>query len=216
MTYCQKLSDCTGGTDITRDYGDMNTCVTRQELSCGLAFGAPGSNKTAATVEACVAAYANHSCFDFFADNSPAACVYTGTKQVGEPCAFPAQCASSYCNNAKTSTCGTCGEAPAVGSSCLNSACARGQDCVARAATCEVEGVVGDPCDNNLHICGADLACLGSTATTEGTCTQAINMEGAACSVTLGECDGTHALSCEGVTGMRTCQLESFGDDGAA
>jgi hypothetical protein len=214
--YCQKQSSCSGGTEVTRAYGDPDTCVSRQELSCMLTVDAKDSGKTPDAIEACVAAYATYSCFDFFADVSPDACVYTGTRQLNEPCAFPAQCASTYCNNNKTSSCGTCGEAPAVGSSCVNSSCARGQDCVARSQTCEVEGTVGDPCDNDMHICGADLACLGSTTTTEGTCTNAINTVGAACSTTLGECDGTYGLTCEGTSGARTCQVEAFGADGAA
>jgi hypothetical protein len=211
---CNKRSVCSGAIDITRVYGSMDVCLARETLSCTIGLNAPSTGNTPDLVEKCVAAFPNFTCADFFNNNPPADCIVSGPKAANAACAFGGQCASSYCNNNKTSNCGSCGAAPAVSSSCLHSNCARQQICVARIETCVTPAALNGACDNNAQPCGPDLACVGNTGGAMGTCKTPLAAS-AACSQMLGLCDGTTGYACQGATGSRTCTAISYGGDGA-
>jgi hypothetical protein len=211
---CAKRASCTNNSGIVRSWGDMSTCLQREQLQCSLGLSAPSTGNTPAAVEQCVAAYAGFSCADFLNNNPPAACIANGPKQDNAPCAFGGQCASTYCVNNKTSVCGTCGAPPAMGASCESTSCARGQECDQRSLTCIVPGVAQSSCDNNTAPCGPDLACIGNVMGAMGTCMQAIATAGAPCGGMNGQCDGTMGLTCSGMAGAKTCVAVTYVGDG--
>jgi hypothetical protein len=216
--YCNKLSTCSGGVSVTRDFGDLPTCVQREALSCTLGGEASKTGSSPANVESCVAAYPSYSCEDFFNSNEPAACLVNGPIALNAPCAFAGQCASSYCDNNKTSTCGTCGDAPAAGASCHNSGCARGQSCSARTQTCLVLAKVGMSCDNDTAPCEFGLSCVKTVSTAAlGTCVAQTQEANQACGGNDGQCDNSKGLSCQGATPTtRTCVPAPLAGDGQA
>ncbi|HEV3032902.1 MAG TPA: hypothetical protein VG319_14735, partial [Polyangia bacterium] len=144
---CSNKIDATG-VGIVRQFGTMAECLTRQALQCLNAFRAPGSGHSLATEQECVAAFASYSCPDFFADAVPTPCQPAGSRVNGAACAFNAQCKSTFCTGEKNAVCGTCGPAPSVGASCVDSDCVRGQVCDDTTMTCKLFGVAGDPCDS--------------------------------------------------------------------
>jgi hypothetical protein len=200
--------------DLVHTYGDMNTCLAREQLSCTISFNAFGASSSLDGTERCAAAWSSVSCDDFYNNNPPPDCIGRGAQLQDEPCTFNGQCASSYCLGNKTSTCGTCGPAPAVGDSCVDSNCARGQQCVFRTATCEVPGIAQAACDNNSMPCGPDLACVGSTPTALGSCMPGIATAGARCGGTLSGCDGTFGLTCSGPSANKTCVAIQYETNG--
>src|SRR5689334_22936122 len=62
---CFKREACTNGTGIVRSYGDMDTCLLREKLSCMVSVGAPDSANTPTAQEACAAAIPDMTCADF-------------------------------------------------------------------------------------------------------------------------------------------------------
>jgi hypothetical protein len=207
---CQKRQSCSNGANITSAYGDMNTCIQREQISCMAGLSATGTGNSPSAVESCVAAYPSFACADFFANNPPAACIATGTLADGAACTFAGQCKSTYCNNNKTSNCGTCGAAAATGSSCVMTGCARGQICPARSQVCLVPAAAGAACNNDTQPCAADLACVGGGA--NATCMTGL-MSGAPCGANIGQCDGTMGLTCTGAAGSKTCQPTVYAGD---
>jgi hypothetical protein len=216
--YCNKLDTCSSGTGIVRAFRDMATCLQREALICTLGSDAPKTGSSPANVESCVAAYPSYSCEDFFNGNPPDACLVNGPIALNAPCAFGGQCASSYCDSSKTSTCGTCGDAPAAGDSCRNSGCARGQSCSARTQTCQVLGKVGMSCDNDTAPCEFALSCVKTVSTAAmGTCIVQTQEANQACGGTSGQCEASKGLACQGATPTtRTCVPAVIVGDGQA
>ena len=210
---CTKRMTCTGGVGITRTWGDMNTCLAREKLSCTIGLAAPLTGNSPVLVEQCVAAFPTYSCANFLNGNPPAACIVTGPKAANAVCAFAGQCSTTYCNSNKTSACGTCGPAPTAGSSCTSSNCARDQECVASTMMCQALGVSGTAC-NSTTPCGADLSCVGATMTSMGTCMVPAATAGMACGGTTPGCDGTMGLYCGGMVGSKTCMTISYVGNG--
>ena len=213
MARCTKRMTCTGGAGITRAFGDMTTCLAREKLQCTIGLAAPMTGNSTALVEQCVTALGGTSCEDFLFNNPPAACIPSGPRANGSPCAFFGQCASTYCANNKNAVCGTCGGAPAAGSSCAATNCERGQECVAATNLCQVPGASGASCGAGLP-CGADLGCVGAMGTTMGTCQTASSTAGTACGGTMPPCDGTRGFFCGGMTGSKTCMVITYVGDG--
>jgi hypothetical protein len=209
---CARYAACSNGSYVTRTYGDMSTCITREALSCTLGEAAPQTGGSPAAAEQCAAALATQSCADLFANNPPAECVNKGLRGVGITCAFAGQCASTYCLNARTSLCGTCGDAPPSGISCAHEQCARGEICTARTMTCQKPVQLGEPCDNTTLLCAADLGCLIPSGASTGTCTSTVATVGAPCGPMVGSCDGTLGLTCSN----RKCVTISYAGDGTA
>jgi hypothetical protein len=201
---CSKRMFCTNGAGITRTFGDMTTCLTREKLSCTNALAAPMTGNTPSKLQACVAAYSTFSCADFLTNNPPAACIIAGPKPAGASCAFNGQCATTFCGNEKISLCGRCGNEPTAGTSCTATSCGRDKECVSSTLQCQPQGTSGASCGAGLP-CGPDLSCIGSTQTTPGTCMADNTTLGAPCSGTTQLCDGTKGLYCAGTGASRMC-----------
>src|SRR5579862_3583374 len=92
---CAKRTSCSNGASITSVYGDMSTCLAREQLSCTVGLAAPQTGNSPTKVEECVAAYPGFSCADFFSNNPPAACIATGQKPMNASCAVAGQCATT-------------------------------------------------------------------------------------------------------------------------
>jgi hypothetical protein len=212
---CSNKVDATGA-GIVRMFGTMAECLARQALQCVDAFRAPGSGHSLATEQQCVDAFTTYTCDDFFADNIPPACQPPGARVNGAACAFNAQCKSGFCTGEKNAVCGTCGPEPAVGASCADSDCGRGQVCDDTTTTCLKVGAAGDACNANGD-CGYGLVCPNGGGTAGGgrTCVAAISMLGAACGGTMPVCDGTQGLFCGGAMGAKKCVATMFVGDGA-
>ena len=210
---CTKRMTCTNGAGITRTFGDMNTCLTREKLACVIGLAAPKTGNSPTLTADCVAAFTAYSCADFLNNNPPAACIVAGPGATGAACTFAGQCASDFCTNNKTSLCGTCGAAPSAGAACSASNCGHEQACVASTMTCAALGASGAAC-NATTPCGADLTCSGASASKMGTCVTPVAAAGAACGGAMPGCDGTMGLSCSGAAGSKTCALTSLVADG--
>src|SRR5579863_3402609 len=203
---CAKRMTCTGGDSVTRVFGTMENCVARELLSCTNGLSAPQTGNTPGLVESCAAAFASYACADFFNNNPPAPCVAAGSRATGAACAFNGQCASSYCQGLKNSSCGTCQAPPSPGASCTSSSCWHGQSCVGTTMMCTADGALNGSCDAG-DPCGYGLTCVGAVASTStpGTCQAAGEATGAACGGTMLGCDGTSGLFCGGASGSKTC-----------
>src|SRR4051812_9407778 len=91
---CAKRDGCTSGVGITRNYGDMATCLAREKLACTDALAADRTGNSPDLVEKCVAAYPTFSCADFADNRPPADCAPAGAGPDGAACAFNGQCQS--------------------------------------------------------------------------------------------------------------------------
>ncbi len=220
---CNQRSMCTNVTSVTKVYGDMTTCLAREKLNCQNGLAAKGTGNTPDRVEQCVAALKTESCTDYFAGNTPAACVNTGTLTDGTACAFPGQCTSTYCTGLANAACGSCGEALASGADCANGGtCARGQTCYTEpgangTSTCVTEGAAGATCSRAMP-CATGLSCVGTlTNGGTGTCMAAAATAGAACdptSRTAPGCDRAIGLFCNATS--KTCTAVTYAASGAA
>ncbi len=214
---CDKRDACTANLGNKRAFGDAATCLAREKLGCGEGLAAPSTGATPDTVAKCAAAYTMTSCADFLGNNPPAACIVPGPKADGTPCAFGGQCKSTYCNKDKTATCGVCGAAPAPGSSCADTFCARGQECVAATTLCQPFAAANAMCSAELP-CQRGLSCTPNAAMPgTGTCLPAVAKAGDPC-LDGGKagCDNSLGLYCGGMKGMRSCQVFKDAADGAA
>lgn len=221
---CNEGSTCTlpagtGGTgfNILENYGDLQTCLTRQTLACVDGLMAPQTGNTPAKVELCVTELASASCQSFFDNQPPTDCSVTGAAANGATCTFNGQCASGYCQGTKTSVCGTCAAPPAAGADCSSSTCAQGQRCVSSTMQCQTVAALNMVCDAT-HPCDRGLTCFGENATTgtAGTCEAAATQIGQPCGGTMPGCDGTLGLYCGGPSGSKTCMLVVYPTGSAA
>jgi hypothetical protein len=221
--YCTMRQTCSNGELITRNWGDMTTCVTRQTLACADGLGAPRTGQTKSLIEQCTAAMPSLSCADVLDGNLPDVCTPMGPGPTGAPCTFNAQCATGFCSNIRYSTCGTCASLPAPNSSCATSNCGPRQACLWNEVltnVCEPYVLSGSPCGAYGNpLCGADLTCAGSSVTTGvgGTCEPAVGTAGSTCGekdMELG-CDGTMGLWCTSVPNDgATCANVAYAGDG--
>ncbi len=218
QAYCAKEESCTKGTNLTRDWGDMGSCVTRETLSCTNTLAAPLTGKTTDLVEQCTAALPRYTCADFLAGNLAGPCNPTGPGAEGATCTFNAQCASGYCSNVRYANCGTCASPPPSGSSCATSNCGHDQSCVWNIGVvnlCEPYVSTGDACGASQDPgCSPGLTCAGASSTTGvgGICQPAVTTVGAACgSKNMGiGCDGSRGLWCID----SACVQVPYADDG--
>ena len=214
---CDKRVACSSkinptGVGVIRLFGTMAECLTREALLCTTSFRAPGSGHSLATEQECVDAYAAYSCADFFSGDVPVACQPAGSHLNGAACAYNVQCKSGFCTGEKNALCGTCGPTPAIGASCADSDCGRGQICDGTTTTCLKVGAAGDSCDSGDD-CGYALVCPTSGGTR--TCQTTLSDLGAACGGSMPVCDGTQGLFCGSSMGAKTCIATTFVGDGA-
>jgi hypothetical protein len=203
---CMLLQSCSAEQMVV-DYGTEGACETRLKLNCINAISAPSSGNTAARSEACAQAYLTESCSDFLDDSPAAACVQaTGPLANGQPCAFPGQCQTGFCDLAPGVGCGTCAAAPQAGDSCASlSTCGQVLTCITAVTTCSGFAPQGGPCSKSA-LCGTGLYCVGATSSTPGTCDPAVEDAGAPCDPTAKNgpgCDRQHGLTCSSVS--KTC-----------
>jgi len=92
--HCRRLEAC-APVSLQAGYGDVETCVARNEVGCDAALRAPGTGATAASIEACAAASGAASCEDVVVGRAPAGCAVSGTLQAGAACGDDSQCAGA-------------------------------------------------------------------------------------------------------------------------
>lgn len=199
------------GFSVVELYGDLSTCLTREQLACTNGLSAPQIGNDATAVAMCVAAFETYSCADFFDNRPPKLCVPTGARADGAGCAFNGQCQTGYCIGTNDSACGTCGNPPGNGGDCSSSSCVRGDRCLAASSTCAAPVAASQPCDAS-HPCARGLTCTGENADmmTQGTCQVAGTRIGVPCGGGLPGCDSTRGLTCAGPGGAKTCVLTGF------
>jgi hypothetical protein len=132
-------------------------------LHCPDALFAPGSTRTAEVVKECAAALATASCEDL-ANGVYPPCVTPGTRKVGEPCLYSAQCESLACNTDDSGGCGTCARALDPNEDCTgpDTQCPGSHECIE--GTCQIHTDVykdpGEPCTSQVE-CDYDSYCDG-------------------------------------------------------
>jgi hypothetical protein len=189
---CTEISTCAPFT-LAATYGDEPTCEQRAVLACTPLFTAGGSGATATGVSACATAVLGETCEQFFDNNQPSACSFTGTLAQGAACGSDAQCQSGFCHHPLASFCGTCGTragagqgGPDGGAGCLTDV-----DCQATllcgAGTCVAPGTAGAPCSAQQP-CEHTLACVA------GKCATPVPVGGACTALT--DCDGANGAIC--------------------
>lgn len=206
------------GVNILASYGDMQTCIARQQMTCANNANAPGTGSSAAQIERCANEVPSWTCTDFFDNgaNPPADCAPAGKRSNGQPCAVNGQCASRFCAGIKNASCGVCSDEPVDGASCLTSTCAPGQVCRSEAdgsMVCRERRLLGDPtCTSDLP-CQSFSSCVGASSTDPtkmGVCTETSATLGPACGATNPACEGNQGLACLGPTGSKTCQQVAY------
>ena len=113
QSQCARRQACSNtvypdGVFIMNTYGDMPTCLARQELACVNNATAPGTGTSAGQLEKCASEYVSWACTDLFDGNAnpPPDCAPPGTLANGQSCTMAGQCASRFCSGIKNSSCG--------------------------------------------------------------------------------------------------------------
>lgn len=226
---CTLRSTCSGGFNISKNFPDMATCVSRTAQTCEVDLAAPGTGQSPGNIEACAAEYPNEACSDYFDGNPIASCAPpAGSNATGVACGAAAQCTSAYCALASTETCGTCQPLPSAGASCtVDADCGRDLACAtpagATTGTCAAYVGSGDACLTGVHPCEAGFACVGDapTTSTNGTCVPLSASVGAACDgarKTMPNCSGEVGLACIPTakgSAVGTCQMVQLAASGA-
>jgi hypothetical protein len=206
------------GVFIMNTYGDMTTCLARQQLACLNNATAPGTGTSPAQLEKCASEFASWSCTDLFDNNAnpPPDCAPPGKLANGQICAMAGQCASRFCSGTKNSSCGLCADEPLDGAPCDTSGCAPGQECKTEstgATLCRDRLPVGDTTCTTDYPCQAFSTCVGASAadvTQAGICTASVLTLGSPCGGTNPACEGNLGLACLGSAGAKTCQQVAY------
>ena len=206
------------GAFIMNTYGDLTTCLVRQQQACMNNAMAPGTGTSPAQLEKCANEYASWSCTDLFDNNAnpPPDCAPAGALANGQICALAGQCASRFCANTKNASCGVCADEPLDGASCDISGCAPGQACKTEstdAVVCRNRLLVGDTTCTSDVPCQAFSTCVGASAndaTKMGVCTTTASTLDAPCGGTIQACEGNLGLACLGASGAKTCQQIAY------
>ena len=223
---CDRRQACTNavqpdGVFILNTYGDLTTCLVRQQEACVNNATAPGTGTSPAQLEKCASEYTNWSCTDLFDNNAnpPPDCAPPGKLANGQMCAFAGQCASRFCSGTKNASCGLCADEPLDGDSCTTSGCAPGQACKTEspsAMVCRDRLLVGDATCTSDAPCQAFASCVGTSTTKAGVCTLTSSALGAACGGTNPACESNLGLACLGASGSKTCQQVAYVQDPGA
>ena len=206
----ESLSVCQGGSQEER-FALANLCPDSY-------FNAD-SNRTVASVAACLGLLAARSCTDVALNFLPS-CLASGTRPVGAGCSYSSQCQTNICAGAGGS-CPVCLPARIpIDSPCVSGYCQDGSFCHLATGLCTDAATIvyasqGQPC--NLFAkpvvgCAGDLLCLsGSDVSTFGVCTP-IPGAGQPCALsTTGNMLCAAGTTCLGVSGTNTCTLETCG-----
>jgi len=200
------------GASIVETYGDLQTCLAREQLACSNALAAPQTGDSPATVETCVQKFSSYSCAELFENLPPTDCLNLGARGDGAPCTFDAQCQSATCAGTQIAVCGTCGAPPHAGEDCSATACVRGDRCQTSTNTCAALVGFAGACDDT-HLCAVGLWCVGGdpTTMTPGSCQAAGTRLGAACGGTRPGCEATRGLFCAGEGDDAACAALTSG-----
>jgi len=210
---CTQLQTCSAAR-LTRNFGDLGTCVTREALECTKQLGATDTGDTEATRIACGSALAAETCAVFLGNSLPDACFAPGPN--AGTCAFTDQCSTSYCAIGANSLCGVCQDTPVVGQSCAASSCGNTLVCDSTNNLCETAVGSGKAC-NPATPCDHALSCVGATTTQNGTCQPDVATLGGACDSTRKTralCSADAGLTCSTTTNQ--CVAQPLGSAGAA
>jgi hypothetical protein len=194
---CSRFQACSK-VIIQLRYGNEATCESLLDSFCTNNLAAPSSGSTPATVEACVQQIPNWACTDYVNDlNPPPACQEAaGTVASGAPCAFPAQCSTSFCAVAPGGACGVCVALPQAGDSCAQlTTCGMGLACSSVSSACASFALSGSSCALGQP-CVEGSACEGASAGVSGTCDLSAETLGTTCNPTGGGCDSDQGLTC--------------------
>lgn len=207
---CQKMQQC-NPQGLLNTYGDLGTCEARQSATCVTNLAAPQTANGPAHTEDCAQATPGESCSDFELGNVAPACQPpAGPRAAGSPCAVSAQCASAFCLQPRTSSCGLCAPPPSVGSACVNNGCGPGLVCDAKTLLCANPVGAGGSCDDS-SACAPGFTCIGNTSTANGICTALATAAGASCDQADGgtRCDGRLGLYCNVPEGRKCDRIVS-------
>jgi hypothetical protein len=192
--YCDFLARCEGA--------NVDTCKKNAVGTCPDIVFAPGSSRTLEGLKGCREQIANWSCSRWAASDVPP-CITPGTRQVGEPCRFHAQCESLWCTGS-ADMCGVCAESAAPGGACdpMSAdhpiACPLGQVCIGQACLPETQLDLhlepGDACDEEIRFCDPKYWCDGGKCAARpavgSACTDASRCAlGAVCNPTSQKCE---------------------------
>jgi hypothetical protein len=191
---CSALGACSAFA-LQLTFGDMATCVTRNDLGCTIGQMEPGVGRTTDDLEACAHAVPAATCPDLIAGKMPAACQdKPGTVINGAACGAATQCQSTFCN--KNGACGVCAPRQAAGQSCNSDPqCAQNLVC-ASGSSCVMPAEANIACDDK-HPCRADLYCKAGVCSTKGGA-------GDSCADTDKACDLLKGVGCNPFT--KICQ----------
>jgi len=151
---CKRRAACTNS-----DAGEGYGCA----YGCPDVVFAPGSTRTASALLECAQAFETLPCEDLAAGVYPA-CVTPGTRKVGEPCLFSAQCESLECKVVDLETCGTCARVVGENEDCTSpdTDCGGDRECIE--GICQVPTYVykelGETCTSEYE-CDTDAYCDG-------------------------------------------------------
>lgn len=163
---CQQLDQCWSGYGVSKTYPDLGTCQSRLVAQCEASLSAPSTGATPDSAESCASSLATETCSDFFNNTPPEVCqARAGKLSNGAACAFPAQCASTFCALAANQVCGVCQDLPNVGDPCDDQGCGPGKACVTSyngSRVCAQPVGDGQAC-SRVAPCQADLTCVGDT-----------------------------------------------------
>ncbi len=197
---CTALNTCSAFI-LQLGFGDVATCVARNNLSCTIAQNASGVGRTVTDIEACARALPSSTCADLIAHKMPAACQdKPGGVVNGLACGASTQCQSTYCR--PTGQCGVCAPRQPAGAACMgNDQCEPGLVCAA--TTCVAPGELGQSCDDK-HPCRDDLYCSSGTGTGGAMCAMKVGA-GRSCADSDKACDILQGVACNPAT--KLCQM---------
>lgn len=154
--------------------GPLDTCTERMKIRCLSRVGQYGTGVTPETLTACAEAMSAEGCGVY--TDFPAACQFTGSRQIDAQCTDGAQCQTGWCKKSMNSGCGTCADPGGTVEMCL-------WGCDAGPNGCSFEGTVcpySKICNGGLcypgptegEACGAfPYYCTYPSACIDGTCT---------------------------------------------
>ena len=187
---CGRMRACTPFL-LQTSYGDARMCAARSALQCKPTLAAPGSQASAAQLNACARAISLEGCDEALDNPQPSACDIGGALAEGAPCAAGQQCQTGYCKMSAGGVCGTCVKRVGARYTCLaDGDCVAGLVCDRGA--CAAPGGADSPCGGALPACSRALTCLS------GTCRKPSTI-GARCASAT-DCDGNHGLYCNVLT----------------
>jgi hypothetical protein len=183
---CQQLADCAPSL-VPMLYGDAATCRTDEQARFTWLASLPGSGVSASRLDACWDALVAGGCAVGLSRISPAVCLVTGSRAVGQSCLNGVQCQSGVCPS-NGLDCAACIAAPAAGAACTSDdACGPNLFCT-DSGTCHPLATRGMACGSTAT-CDSYLYC-------SGTCQPLPATAGAQCSSSTGYCDPRVGLAC--------------------